>query len=167
VPNIGFDREMTIDLGGTEAQLRFIGRGNTAGDTIVYLPRQKILVTGDLVDHPVPYMFGQIAVDYVDTLDRLLAFDADTIVPGHGDILRDKQYIRDVQAMVRTVNEEVERQVNAGKTLEEAQDIVPKNLATAIDGWHKKFAANAEDATFFDQSFAGLVKSAYNQIRMR
>jgi hypothetical protein len=44
---------------------------------------------------------------------------------------------------------------------------VPKTLATTIAGWRKKFASTADDETFFDQSFAALVKSAYNQIKLR
>src|SRR3954452_1572805 len=44
VPNVAFDRELSVDLGGREAQIRFLGRGNTAGDTVVYLPAEKLLV---------------------------------------------------------------------------------------------------------------------------
>src|SRR6185369_9757699 len=48
VPNVSFDRELNIDLGNRPVEIRFIGRGNTAGDTIVYLPKEKILMAGDL-----------------------------------------------------------------------------------------------------------------------
>lgn len=55
VPNVSFDHELNIDLGDRLVEIRHLGRGNTAGDTIVYLPKEKILIMGDLVDHPVPY----------------------------------------------------------------------------------------------------------------
>ena len=45
--------------------MSFLGRGNTAGDAVVYLPRERMLVTGDLVVHPVPYMFSGFPSEYV------------------------------------------------------------------------------------------------------
>lgn len=50
-----FDHDFSIDLGNREAQVKFLGRGNTNGDTVVYLPKEKIVITGDLVVHPIPY----------------------------------------------------------------------------------------------------------------
>jgi len=47
-PNVSFDRELNIDLGGRLVQIRFLGRGNTAGDTIIYLPKEKILMVADI-----------------------------------------------------------------------------------------------------------------------
>ena len=55
-PNVTFEHELNLDLGNREVQLKFLGRGNTAGDVIAYLPKEKILVDGDLVDSPVPYL---------------------------------------------------------------------------------------------------------------
>jgi len=54
-PNVSFDHELNIDLGNRLVEIKHLGRGNTAGDTIVYLPKEKILITGDLLDHPVPF----------------------------------------------------------------------------------------------------------------
>lgn len=166
VPNVSFDHELNLELGNRPVQIRFLGRGNTAGDTIVYLPAEKILLTGDLVDHPVPYFFGGFPVDQVITLQTLAQFDAQTIVPGHGDLLHDKTYIYQMIDLLRAVNGEMEKEVNNGKTLEEAQDAAPKALA--VKTWREKFAgSNAEDGDFFDASFAGLVKASYNQIKAR
>src|SRR5262249_35776416 len=67
-PNVAFERSLDIDLGGRAVQVRFLGRGNTSGDTIVYLPKEKILVAGDLLVHPVPYFFGAFAVEHANTL---------------------------------------------------------------------------------------------------
>ena len=166
VPNVGFDRELNIDLGNRMVEIRFLGRGNTAGDTVVYLPKDKVLITGDLLDHPVPYMFGGFPVDFVNTLALLLAFDATTIVPGHGDVLHDKTYMQQTQALMEAVNVEVEKEINDGKTLEQVQEELPKKFD--VQGWREKFVGtNAEDTSFFNQSFAGLVKASYNQIKTR
>ena len=166
VPNVSFDRELNIELGNRLAQIRFVGRGNTAGDTIVYLPKEKILITGDLVDHPVPYFFGGFPVDQVSTLLALLEFDAHDIIPGHGDILHDKSYIEQMISFLKVVNRAVENEINNGKTLEETQEALPKEID--FQAWREKFSGtNADDQSFFDQSFAGLLKASYNQIKAR
>jgi cyclase len=165
-PNLVFDRELDIDLGNRPVQIRFLGRGNTAGDTIVYLPNEKILATGDLLDHPVPYMFGGFPVDFSSTLHNLAQVDAQTIVPGHGDVLHDKTYIQQVIDLLDAVNHEVEKEINDGLSLEEVQQTLPKSFD--VKTWRQKFAgSDQEDNDFFDTSFAGLIKASYNQIKAR
>src|SRR5207253_5341503 len=56
LPNLTFERELDLDLGGRQVQIKFLGRGNTAGDAIILLPTEKILIAGDLVVHPGPFM---------------------------------------------------------------------------------------------------------------
>ena len=166
VPNVSFERELNIDLGNRPVQIRFLGRGNTAGDTVVYLPKDKILMTGDLLDHPSPYMFGGFPVDFVDTLHRLAEFEVTTVVPGHGDIQHDNKYILLSSELMKTVNDEVMREINQGKTEDEIKEAVPKAVDQAA--WREKFVGDsAEDKTFFDQSFAGLVKASYRQLVAR
>jgi glyoxylase-like metal-dependent hydrolase (beta-lactamase superfamily II) len=166
VPNVSFEHELNIDLGNRMVHIRHLGKGNTAGDTIVYLPKEKILVTGDLLDHPVPYMFGGFPVDFVKTLWTMLQLDASTIVPGHGDVLHDKAYIQQTMELMQAVNVEVEKEINEGKTAEEVQAELPKRLD--VKAWREKFAGSDQDSQgFFDQSFAGLVKQSYAQIKMR
>jgi glyoxylase-like metal-dependent hydrolase (beta-lactamase superfamily II) len=165
-PNVTFTQELDIDLGNRLVQLRFLGPGNTAGDTVIYLPKEKILITGDLLDHPVPYFFGGLPLDFPRTLKAMAELDADTIVPGHGDVLKNKDYIYQVIDLLNAVNREVEREVNSGHTLEEVQAEAPKALDAAA--WRRKFAGdNTEDGDFFDESLAGLIKGSFNQIRLR
>jgi hypothetical protein len=102
----------------------------------------------------------------VKTLWALLQFDATTIVPGHGDVLHDKAYMQQSMELMQAVNTEVEKEINGGKTLEEVQEGLP--TVFDVKGWREKFAGtNSDDAGFFDESFAGLVKASYNQIKAR
>src|SRR5215467_12431391 len=78
-----FDRDFNIDLGNRLVQVKFLGRGNTAGDAVVYLPKERIVVTGDLVVHPIPYAFDGYPSEWGQTLQNLAQLDAETIVPGH------------------------------------------------------------------------------------
>jgi cyclase len=166
VPNVVFQHELRLDLGNREVQVRFLGRGNTAGDTVVWLPREKLLVAGDLLDHPVPYFFGGYPVDLVGTLRRVGELDVQTIVPGHGDVLSGKGYVAQVAAMVAAVNAEVEKELNSGMTKDQVLEAAPKNLPVAA--WRGQFAGEDQDnLDMFDQSFAGLVKTASNQISVR
>lgn len=90
MPEVTFDHELHIDLGNREVQLKYLGRGNTVGDAIAYLPKEKLLIAGDLVDSPVPYLYGGYPLEQIDTLKKMAALDFDTLVPGHGEVLRGK-----------------------------------------------------------------------------
>jgi len=165
-PNVVFEDELRVDLGGREVRIRFLGRGNTAGDTVVWLPREKLLVAGDLLDHPVPYFFGGFPVDLVSTLRRAADLDPEKIVPGHGDVLSGKAYIAQVAGLVSAVNAEVEKELDSGVTRDQVADTLPKNLPVAA--WRAQFAGEDRDSLeFFDQSFAGLLKGASAQGGMR
>ena len=165
-PNVAFERELLVDLGGRPVEIRFLGRGNTGGDTIVYLPKEKILATGDLLVHPVPYLFGGFPVDHPVTLRKMAEIDATTIVPGHGEILRDKTYIYQVAEFLEASNAAMDKEVNSGKTLEEVQGSFATTFDTAT--WRTKFAGtSADDAEFFADTFDGLIKASYNQIKTR
>ena len=54
-PTVTFESSLRIDLGNRVVELKHLGRGNTGGDVVAWLPAERILVAGDLVDHPVPY----------------------------------------------------------------------------------------------------------------
>ncbi|HUD71010.1 MAG TPA: MBL fold metallo-hydrolase [Dongiaceae bacterium] len=165
-PTIGFRDRLDIDLGGRAAEIRWLGLGNTAGDAVVYLPAEGILATGDLVVHPVPYLFGGFPVEFVATLRSLVGLGAKVIVPGHGVIQRDASYAALLIDLMETVNREVEKEINDGKTLEEAQATV--GGAVDVDGWRRRFAGeDKDDGDFFTSTFNALVKASYNQIKMR
>jgi cyclase len=167
VPNVSFDRELNIDLGHRLVQIRFLGRGNTSGDTIIYLPNEKILATGDLLDHPVTYLFGDIPVDHVSTLQLMAQLDVETIVPGHGEVLHGKDYLYQVIDLLKAVNTEVEKEINAGaSTPEEVEQMLPKVID--VNKWREKFAGNdAANASFFDVNFQSLITASFQQIAMR
>jgi cyclase len=165
-PNVSFTRELDVDLGNRMINIRWLGRGNTAGDTVVYLPKEKILMTGDLVVSPVPYMFGGFPTDFVPTLEKLMEIDAQTIVPGHGDVMKDFTYAKKVHDMMRDTNQLIEQAVNEGKTLEEVQKAAPEWQESKE--WRARFAeGDPENGPNFDGTFRALVTAAYNQLRMR
>ena len=66
-PTLTFTDKLDIDLGNREVQVLHLGRGNTPGDAIVYLPKEKILVAGDLLVHPIPYTFDGYPAEWAQT----------------------------------------------------------------------------------------------------
>src|SRR6185436_19390975 len=65
------DRSLTLDLGGRRVELSFLGRGNTAGDMVAYLPDTKTLLTGDLVVYPFPFATEPYVTEWAAVMRRI------------------------------------------------------------------------------------------------
>jgi glyoxylase-like metal-dependent hydrolase (beta-lactamase superfamily II) len=83
-PALTLGDRVTLWLGGREVRLLHLGRGHTAGDVVVYLPRERIVCTGDLFNGYIGYMGDAYVDEWADTLARLEALDFETVIPGHG-----------------------------------------------------------------------------------
>ncbi len=87
-PTITFSGQMSIWLGKLEVQLIQLGRGHTKGDTVAWLPAQKILFSGDLVEFDAtPYAGDAYFSDWPATLDRIADLEPRALVPGRGAAL--------------------------------------------------------------------------------
>jgi cyclase len=162
-----FDHGFTVDLGNREVQVKFLGRGNTPGDAVAYLPKEKILIAGDLVDLPLPNVLDGYPAEWIQTLQSLALLDANTIVPGHGPILRDKTYIyllRDLmQSAVDQVNEKLRRTAPAMfQTIDDVKGSVD------LTPFRQRFAGEDKDlAAAFDDVATRLVKLVFDEARLR
>lgn len=122
VPRIGFRDSLTITLGGVELRAIYLGRGHTNGDVVILFPQKRLLHAGDLIAQPGPfidYANGGSGIEWVATLDRILALEFDTVIPGHGPVYQkaDLKAFRDkLDGMVRKMTE-LKR---SGKSKEEA-----------------------------------------------
>jgi cyclase len=119
-PNVTLTREMTLYRGDREIQIRFLGRGHTAGDVVVYLPKEKIVITGDFLTAALSNMSDAYVNEWVASLDELKKLDFDTVLPGHGDPYTDKAKIDYFQAYLRDVWSEVSRLKQQGVSAEDA-----------------------------------------------
>ena len=93
IPDVTFDRAFDIDLGNRRVQVRHQERAVTPGDSYLYLPDQRVLITGDLLVNPMPFALSSYPAGWIATLERLDALDASVIVPGHGEPLRDESLL--------------------------------------------------------------------------
>jgi glyoxylase-like metal-dependent hydrolase (beta-lactamase superfamily II) len=87
-PTITFEKKMTLWLGKLEVQILQLGRGHTKGDTVVWLPQDRVLLSGDLVEFDAtPYAGDAYFQDWPHTLDHLAALKPRALVPGRGPAL--------------------------------------------------------------------------------
>lgn len=101
-PTITFEDGLTVDLGNREVQIRHLGRGNTRGDAVLILPRERVVVAGDILVHPLPYVYDGYPTEWIATLDRISRLDVDVIVPGHGEVQRGRDHLLLVQDLLRS-----------------------------------------------------------------
>ena len=111
-PNVTYSDTLTLVKGGREVQLHFPGRGHTGGDTLVFLPEERIVFTGDFFvgrpgSHSLPYMGDGYVEEWPASLDRLRAIEFDIMVPGHGLPFGEREQIDHLQAYLRDLNRQV------------------------------------------------------------
>jgi glyoxylase-like metal-dependent hydrolase (beta-lactamase superfamily II) len=121
-PTMTFDRELTIWMGKLEVRLIHVGAGHTRGDTIVWLPSQKVLFSGDLVEYNAGIYAGDAHLEaWPDTLERLRALGPERLVPGRGPALATAadsiDAIEFTQRFVRSLYACAKEGVAAGKSL--------------------------------------------------
>ena len=100
-PNTTLSERLTLYRGGREIQFHFFGRAHTEGDVIVYLPDDRVIITGDMLTGGLPYMGDGYVNEWIETLDRVKALDFDWIIPGHGAPYRERERIDHLQAYLR------------------------------------------------------------------
>ena len=108
-PNVTYSTKKVLDLGGREVQLLFLGRGHTNGDTVVFLPKEKIVCTGDLMESQIAYMGDAQFDEWVTTLDALKKLDFETDLPGHGMPFTGKGLITAFQGYLRDLTKQARR----------------------------------------------------------
>ena len=111
---------MTLYRGDREIQIRFLGRGHTAGDVVVYLPKERVVCTGDFLTSALSNMSDAYVNEWVTSLDELKKLEFDTVLPGHGEAFTDKAKIDYFQAYLRDVWSEVTRLKQQGVSAEDA-----------------------------------------------
>jgi glyoxylase-like metal-dependent hydrolase (beta-lactamase superfamily II) len=120
-PSITVSDKLVLHSGDRTIEIAYLGHGDTDGDLIVYLPREKIVCTGDMVVHPFPYGYTEKPVEWLATLRRLESLDFEYLVPGHGSVQRHKEYLRDLTAMLAAMQATIARGIADGSPLEQVK----------------------------------------------
>jgi cyclase len=119
-PNVTYTSKMVLNKGSREIQLLFLGRGHTGGDTVVFLPKERIVCTGDLMESRLAYMGDAFFDEWVTTLGELKKLDFATVLPGHGSPFHDKGLITAFQSYLTDVTNQVANLRKQGVSAEDA-----------------------------------------------
>lgn len=127
---ISFDHEQVVTLGGREVRARHFGVGHTNGDAFIFFPAERVLHTGDMMSHlggtfgpMVDYDGGGQLNEVTKTLDEVLKFDFDIVIPGHGDVT-DKAGLAAHRDSVEKFRNRAWALVHSGKSDEEVTKII-------------------------------------------
>ncbi|MFK4446731.1 glyoxylase-like metal-dependent hydrolase (beta-lactamase superfamily II) [Caballeronia udeis] len=139
-PTLTFQGEMTLWLGKLEVKIMQLGRGHTKGDTVLWLPQDKVMLSGDLVEYgATPYCGDAYYQDWPATLDALAAFNPEKLVPGRGAALKTPQQVAEGIAGTRAFVSELFNQVKlgaaAGKDLNEIYKLTYAALKPKFGDW--------------------------------
>ncbi len=105
LPHITFSEEAQVFAGGKEVIARHLGRGHTNGDAVIYFPSERVLHSGDLLVAGAPFCdtsAGGSIKEWDQTLQKALQYDFDTVIPGHGPVMKRadlEKYVHTVAAI--------------------------------------------------------------------
>ncbi len=155
LPSLTFDRSLILHDPKRTVEILWLGKAHTDGDVFVYLPKEKVIASGDALQAGVPYMGDGYPYDWIRTLDRAEKLDFDVAIGGHGDVMKGKgtfdlwkQYFTDL--MQQTTDAYA-----AGASLDEAVKQVQPNLTAKYAG---RFPPS------FPQAVIGNIEKAYRVV---
>ena len=139
-PTRTFDDHIAIDMGNRVVEVFHPGRGHTQGDTVVWLPEEKILFAGDLVEYgATPYCGDAHLTDWPQTLTALEKLEPEKLVPGRGDALTANAQCREAIAMTRAfigdLFETAKQARGSGLSLKETFDLAKERMDPQYGHW--------------------------------
>jgi cyclase len=158
LPDVTFDTFMSLFSSGREIRLTHYP-GHTEGDVVVFLPDEKILIAGDLLDD-MPYTGDGSPSGLVETLNRLDALNFDLVVPGHGGIEKGHDHLRLIASLFESIILQVKKDVAKGLSLPETKDDVN------VHGFREPVTGGEEHATrAFDAFVPVAIEKAYKEAK--
>jgi glyoxylase-like metal-dependent hydrolase (beta-lactamase superfamily II) len=131
--DVTFTDRLTLHLGGREIQVRHPGRAVTPGDAFVFLPEEKVLLTGDLLVNPVSFALSCYPTEWLEALEQLDALDASVIVPGHGAPLRDEELLHATRDLLRELLQQGRLAKAKGLEPDQARAVISPQLQALKD----------------------------------
>lgn len=151
-PNIVFEDKAAVFLGGVEVRMLHLGRGHTSGDTVIYFPDLRAVHMGDLVIDGMPvidYSGGGSAIEFIKTIDNLLALDFDIAIPGHGKLMT-KAEVQAYRARFETMNQRMRELIRKGVPKDQVRTLeqIRTQLRLADLGWDNSVSTTASINSF-------------------
>jgi glyoxylase-like metal-dependent hydrolase (beta-lactamase superfamily II) len=125
LPQVTYRDRLTIHLGGKEIQILYLGRGHTRGDSIIFVPQDRIAYVSELFfSDQFLYINDGYGLSWLKTLDAIEALPADILVPGHGPIPQDpketRQGLHRFRQVLVDLRDAVQQEIARGATEDQA-----------------------------------------------
>ncbi len=152
-PTRTFEKRLDLEVGHKEVQIIEVGPAHTMGDSIVYLPGDRIIFAGDILFiGGTPIMWAGPVTNWIKACDLILDMDVETIVPGHGPIT-DKKGVETVKGYWEYLWAEARRRYDEGMSMEEAIADIPmtdyssltdrERIVVNVNTLYKEFSGDA------------------------
>ena len=138
LPTRAIANTMTLHEQGREIQLLLLGPGHTDGDVYVYLPREKVVVTGDAVVDWMPFLNDGYPEEWVQTLTALEKVDFTRMILGHGEVTT-KEHLAFFKGYLADLISSVKKAAADGGSLEEMKKTIPDQLAPQYERGMSKY----------------------------
>lgn len=152
---------LIVDDPAAPVELRFLGTGNTHGDLIAWMPRQKVVATGDIVVLPTPYGFTVSTNPWLETLGRLEQLPFTALIPGHGKVQHDRAYLATLQWSMRDLAARAKAAADAGLTKDKAFAAVDQAEEQARFGAHDAWTSK----WLSDYWLQGMFETAFDEAK--
>ena len=152
-PMITFDKKLVFDDGNMRAECLYLGNAHTHGDVFVWLPKQRILFSGDAcVNGPYNYMGDGNSIDWLKTLDAAKALKPRIMCPGHG-AMADSSLIDDQRAYLTALHAEVKPLVKRKLSLEQ--------IRANVDAMRERVLKNDQIKRYVGKRFGEQIEKIY------
>src|SRR5215831_1631600 len=155
LPTMTFDHSLILHRNSRTVEILWLGRAHTDGDVFVFLPKEKVLVTGDALHGWTPFMGDSYPYDWIQTLDAAEKLDFQHVIGGHGDVIRGKEKFELWKQYFRDLMDATAQAYARGASLEDAEKEVSRILT-------EKYADKFDPG--FPQSVNGNITKAYEVI---
>lgn len=155
LPTVLVDDRLELTQDKRRVEVRFLGKAHTGADLVVHLPDEKIVISGDLIVHPVPLVGStSYPLEYGATLEKLLALGARVIVPGHGPVMRETDYLRSMIELLNSIKRQAESAAQRGETLEQMR----KSIDLSV--FEKRFAGGSQHKSLIFRNYVTMPATA-------
>jgi glyoxylase-like metal-dependent hydrolase (beta-lactamase superfamily II) len=143
LPRLSYANQFTVRLGGKTVRAQHFGRAHTNGDAVIYFPGRKTIHMGDMFVTSAPfvdYASGGSGVEWPRTIERVLQLDFDTVIPGHGPVLKRADLVKWKQGWEQ-FREELRSRKHSGTAKEEAAKSLTVDPFFGTGGrWERSFS---------------------------
>ena len=141
LPTLTFEKSLVLHKRATDGsersiQILYFGKGHTRGDVVIFLPKEKVVITGDLLTGGVPFARDSYPSLWAGTLEQVHKLDFTQVIPGHGGVQQGKQRLELTIALMKELVEYVKAAVAKGQS--------PEDMVKAFDS--AKYDANFPNA---------------------